>query len=102
MDRPALRRLLGDLQPGDIVVVYRLDRLTRSVSIHGDPAVALLKQHPRLFEALELVGEGGGPGPQRRRHGLQLVLHGAGGPSPLLAPASQEQVPILRDEGFPQ
>lgn len=31
MDRPALQRLLMDMQPTDIVVVYRLDRLTRSV-----------------------------------------------------------------------
>lgn len=31
MNRPALQRLLGDAQAGDIIVVYRLDRLTRSV-----------------------------------------------------------------------
>lgn len=31
MDRPELARLRADLRPGEIVVVYRLDRLTRSV-----------------------------------------------------------------------
>lgn len=30
-DRPALRQLLSDAQPGEIILVYKLDRLTRSV-----------------------------------------------------------------------
>jgi len=32
MDRPALQRLLGDIGAGkvDVVVVYKIDRLTRS------------------------------------------------------------------------
>ncbi len=29
-DRPQLRRLLGEIRPGDVVIVTRLDRLTRS------------------------------------------------------------------------
>jgi DNA invertase Pin-like site-specific DNA recombinase len=32
MDRPELQRLLEELQPGDSVVVWRLDRLGRSLS----------------------------------------------------------------------
>ncbi len=31
MNRPGLRQLLQDAQPGDILLVYKLDRLTRSV-----------------------------------------------------------------------
>lgn len=30
-NRPALRRMLRDAQPGDIILTYKLDRLTRSV-----------------------------------------------------------------------
>ncbi|MDO1585585.1 recombinase family protein [Rhizobium oryzicola] len=30
-DRPALHRLLDELRPGDVVVVWKLDRLTRSL-----------------------------------------------------------------------
>ena len=34
MDRPALQRLLGDVQAGsvDVVVVYKVDRLTRALA----------------------------------------------------------------------
>ena len=34
MDRPALTRLLGDIEKGviDVVVVYKIDRLTRSLT----------------------------------------------------------------------
>lgn len=32
MNRPALKRLLNDIQRGEVVLVYRLDRLTRNVS----------------------------------------------------------------------
>lgn len=31
MKRPALQRMLADSQPGEIILVYKLDRLTRSV-----------------------------------------------------------------------
>jgi DNA invertase Pin-like site-specific DNA recombinase len=34
MDRPAMKRLLKDIQEGkiDVVVVYKIDRLTRSLT----------------------------------------------------------------------
>lgn len=41
-DRPELKRLLEVLQPGDVLVVYKLDRLARSVS-----------HFTRVFEVLQ-------------------------------------------------
>lgn len=32
LDRPAVRRMLSEIESGDVIVVYRLDRLTRSVT----------------------------------------------------------------------
>ena len=39
MERPALKRLLGDISTGkvDIVVVYKVDRLTRALSEDVEP-----------------------------------------------------------------
>jgi site-specific DNA recombinase len=31
LDRPAMKRLLAEVRPGEIILVYKLDRLTRSV-----------------------------------------------------------------------
>ena len=33
-DRPELHRLLDHLRPGDVVVVWKLDRLSRSINCH--------------------------------------------------------------------
>lgn len=30
LDRPAFKRMIGDAKPGDVILVYKLDRLTRS------------------------------------------------------------------------
>ena len=46
-DRPALHRLLGDLREGDILVVWKLDRLSRS-----------LKDTLALLETIEAAGAG--------------------------------------------
>ena len=46
-DRPELERLLRELQEGDILVVYKLDRLARSVS-----------HFVRVFDALKVKGVG--------------------------------------------
>lgn len=46
-DRPELDRLLRSLQPGDVLVVYKLDRLARSVS-----------HFVRVFEDLKARGIG--------------------------------------------
>ncbi|EER61075.1 Resolvase domain protein [Acidovorax delafieldii 2AN] len=46
-DRPELERLLRDLQAGDVLVVYKLDRLARSVS-----------HFVRVFDALKAKGVG--------------------------------------------
>lgn len=46
-DRPELHRLLDHLRPGDVVVVWKLDRLSRSLS-------DLL----RIIEKIEAVGAG--------------------------------------------
>ena len=46
-DRPQLRALLGRLQPGDVLVVYKLDRLSRS-----------LKDLLTFLEQIESAGAG--------------------------------------------
>ena len=46
-DRPALHRLLDELRPGDIVVVWKLDRLARS-----------LKDMLTLLDRIEAAGAG--------------------------------------------
>ena len=46
-DRPELERLLAELRSGDVLVVYKLDRLARSVS-----------QCVRVFEDLKNRGIG--------------------------------------------
>ncbi|WP_205625833.1 recombinase family protein [Ensifer aridi] len=46
-DRPELHRLLGELDEGDIVVVWKLDRLTRS-----------LKDMLLILQKIEAAGAG--------------------------------------------
>jgi DNA invertase Pin-like site-specific DNA recombinase len=46
-DRPVLHNMLRQLRPGDLVVVWKLDRLTRS-----------LKDLLHLIERIELAGAG--------------------------------------------
>ena len=46
-DRPELEKLIHRLQPGDVLVVYKLDRLARSVS-----------HFVKVFEALKAKGVG--------------------------------------------
>ncbi|MGI8747428.1 MAG: recombinase family protein [Deinococcus sp.] len=38
-DRPELHRLLDQLRTGDVLVVWKLDRLSRSLSANGSAAV---------------------------------------------------------------
>jgi site-specific DNA recombinase len=47
LDRPGLQRLLADLRAGKIdhLVVYRLDRLTRSLSDWFELLLAIFKKH---------------------------------------------------------
>jgi len=46
-DRPVLDRLIQSLRPGDVLVVYKLDRLARSMS-----------HFVRVFDALKVQGAG--------------------------------------------
>jgi len=54
--RPALRQLLSDLQPGDIVVVARLDRLARNLPLAM--ALELQIEHTCGAKLYSLAGEG--------------------------------------------
>src|SRR5258705_9327349 len=50
LDRPALRRLLTEVEAGriDIVVVYKVDRLSRSV-LHFHKLIELFERHQTTF-----------------------------------------------------
>ncbi len=50
-DRPALNQALSSLQPGDVLVVWRLDRLARSMR-HLLDIIALLQGRKAGFESL--------------------------------------------------
>jgi len=99
VDRPQLAAVLGALRPGDTLVVWRLDRLGRSLRESIDTTTPGGRLVFHVFGALasferELVQE-------RTRAGLDAARARGrlGGRPTVLTPAKARQARKMRDEG---
>ena len=118
-DRPELHRLLGQLRRGDVLVVWKLDRLSRSLK----DVLALMEKVAQagagfrsLTEAIDTTSPGGRMMMQivgtfaeferamlreRTRHGLEAARQRGriGGRRPKLKPYQQQEIVQLVNSG---